>query len=245
MVAIRFENVTKSFAHHAARMLLRERLMLLIRRSRTRFTALSDVSFEIEAGESLAVIGPNGAGKSTLLNLATGLAQPDSGRIQVRGRVAPILELGSGFHPDLTGEENLRINSALLGLKRAEAAARRNTIVEFSGIGDFMREPLRTWSAGMQVRLAFSIAVHADADILIVDEVLGVGDQAFYAQCLERIKSFRKEGKTLLMASHSLELLRMLADRALWLEHGRVVAEGPTADVVEEYRSSVVSAASS
>lgn len=243
---IRFERVTKSFPHHRGRLLLRDRLSLLLKPGRgERFVALNDVSIEVGRGECMAVIGANGAGKSTLLNLATGLAEPDTGRIEVNGHVAPILELGSGFHPDLTGEENVRINAALLGLTRREAERRAGAIVEFSGVSEFMTEPLRKWSSGMQVRLAFSVAIHTDPDILIIDEVLGVGDQAFYAQCLERILAFRREGKTMLLASHSLELIKMLCDRALWLDHGRVMTQGATDAVVEAYQSSVVTASSS
>src|SRR5690242_1971975 len=158
MAVIRFQNVSKSFARHGGQMLIRDRVRHLLRsRSVERFFALRDVSFSVGRGESVAVIGHNGAGKSTLLNIATGLCSPTSGTVEMHGRVAALLELGSGFHPDLTGEENIRINASLLGLTRAETKQRFNAIVEFSGVGDFIGEPLRTYSSGMMMRLAFSI----------------------------------------------------------------------------------------
>jgi len=236
--ALRFSHVTKTFGHHAGRKLLRERLADLVRPGRAeRFTALNDISFEMAHGESLGLIGANGAGKSTILNLATGLALPDSGSIEVQGRVAAMLELGAGFHHDLTGAENLRINAALLGLSRRQTEERFEEIVEFSGVRNFIDEPLRTYSAGMTMRLAFSVAVHTDPDVLVIDEVIGMGDQQFYARCLERIQAFQSQGKTILLASHALELLTMLCQRALWLDHGRVVEIGPVAQVAAAYRA--------
>ncbi len=236
--ALRFDHVTKTFAHGAGRMLLRERFMEMMRPSgRRRFEALHEVSFELAPGESLGLIGPNGAGKSTLLNLANGVALPDSGRIAVEGRVGALLDLGTGFHYDLTGAENVRVSAALLGLSRRETADRFEEIVEFSGVREFIDEPLRTYSAGMMMRLAFSVAVSADPDILLIDEVIGVGDQAFFAQCLEKIRGLQRAGKTVVLASHSMELLSMLCRRALWLDRGRVVAAGAAQEVVAAYRS--------
>jgi len=162
---------------------------------------------------------------------------PDAGNIAVEGRVGALLDLGAGFHPDLTGTENVRVNGSLLGLTRRVLEARFEEIVEFSGIGEFIDEPLRTYSAGMMLRLAFSVAVCAEPDILLIDEILAVGDQAFAAQCLEKIRSFQRAGKTIVVATHSLELLTMLCQHALWLDHGRVVALGPAKEVVDAYRS--------
>jgi ABC-type polysaccharide/polyol phosphate transport system ATPase subunit len=242
MLALRFDRVTKSFPHHAGRMLLRDRIREWMRgAARPRFEALKDVSFELAPGESLGVIGANGAGKSTLLNLGTGLAQPDSGRIEVNGRVGALLELGAGFHPDLTGAENLRINAALNGLSRRETAARFEEIVEFSGVREFLDEPLRTYSSGMIMRLAFSVLVHTDPDILLIDEVIGVGDQEFSLKCLERIRQFQREGKTILLASHALEAVASMCQRAIWLDHGRVVQAGPAKSVVAAYQAGHVS----
>jgi ABC-type polysaccharide/polyol phosphate transport system ATPase subunit len=238
MNAISFQTVTKTFRHQRRRLLLRERLLEVARRTEgARFAALDHVSFTLAPGESLGLIGANGAGKSTLLNLATGLAKPDSGRIEVNGKVSALLELGAGFHPDLTGAENVRINAALMGLSRQETAKWFEQIVEFSGVRDFIDDPLRTYSNGMMVRLAFSVAVHTDPDILLIDEIIGMGDQTFYARCLDKVHQFQKEGKTIVLASHSLELLSMLCDRALWLDHGKMILLGDSASVVAAYRA--------
>ncbi|HWQ57273.1 MAG TPA: ABC transporter ATP-binding protein [Bryobacteraceae bacterium] len=193
------------------------------------------MSFRVEPRESLAVIGPNGAGKSTLLSLVAGLAKPDEGVIAVTGRVAALLELGSGFHYDLTGAENVRLNASLLGLTRKETSRLFDSIVDFSGIGDFIREPLRTYSSGMVMRLAFSIAVNVDPDILLIDEVLAVGDQSFQAKCFEEIHKLRRNGKTLLCVSHAPGMLHELCDRAIWLDRGELVMEGPLGKVADAY----------
>ena len=150
--------------------------------------------------------------------------------------MAPLLELGSGFHADLTGAENVRLNAALLGLSRKQAAERFPAIVEFADIGDFIHEPLRTYSSGMMMRLAFAVAIHVNADILVLDEVLGVGDQAFFEKCAQRIEDFRNAGKTLICVSHSLNSIESLCHRAIWLDHGRVIQDGPAADVLRAYR---------
>lgn len=237
MPVVSFQNVSKYFRRHAGQMLLRDRIANLIRGSeREKFYALRDVSFSLEHGESLAVIGSNGAGKSTLLNIATGLCSPSSGTRTVNGRIAAMLELGSGFHPDLTGAENLRINAALLGLNRSEVRKHFDAIAEFSGVGDFLDEPLRTYSTGMSMRLAFSVAINVNPDILIIDEVLGVGDHAFFMKCFERIMQFRHEGKTILCVSHSLSTLESLCDRAIWLDHGKLVTAGPVKQIIQRYK---------
>jgi ABC-type polysaccharide/polyol phosphate transport system ATPase subunit len=236
MPAISFQNVSKRFQRHAGQILLRDRIAHLLRPStRERFYALRDVSFTVEHGDSLAVIGGNGAGKSTLLNIATRLCSPSEGTVTVNGRVAALLELGSGFHSDLTGAENVRINAALLGLNRAQVRARFDEIVDFAGVGDFIDEPLRTYSTGMMMRLAFSVAVNVDPDILIIDEVLGVGDQAFFLKCMDRIMEFRRKGKTILCVSHSLPTLETLCNQALWLDHGRLVKTGTVKQVIRAY----------
>ena len=239
MQAVSFDRVSKSFVHRAGPTLLRDRIVELLRPARRpRFEALHDVSFQLAPGESLALIGPNGAGKSTILNLATGLMQADSGRIEVNGRVAALLELGAGFHPDLTGAENVRVNAALMGLTRRETEDRFEQIIDFSGVRDFIHEPMRAYSSGMIVRLAFSVAVSTEPDIMLIDEVLGMGDREFMARCLDKIRGFQRQGRTILLASHSAELITMLCERALWIEHGRVVRSGPAADVVAAYEGS-------
>jgi ABC-type polysaccharide/polyol phosphate transport system ATPase subunit len=242
---LRFDRVTKTFAHHAGRMLLRDRIADLIFPShRERLEALKEVSFELRPGESLGLIGSNGAGKSTLLNLATGLLEPDSGHVEVEGRVTALLELSAGFHHDLTGAENLRINAALLGLTRRQTEERYEDILEFSGVREFIHEPLRAYSAGMVLRLAFAVAVSADPDVLLIDELIGVGDQAFQDKALEKIRGFQRAGKTVLLASHAAELMTTLCERALWLDHGRIMMSGTAREVLAAYQGSMVRTAS-
>jgi lipopolysaccharide transport system ATP-binding protein len=241
MRIISCQRVSKTFHRNAGQKLMRDHLADAFRK-RTRehdFYALKNVTFEMMNGESLAVVGGNGAGKSTLLSLVTGLAKPDEGRLEVNGKIAALLELGSGFHPDLTGAENLRLNAALLGFTRKQTDAMFDSIVEFSGVGEFIDEPLRTYSSGMGVRLAFSVAVNLDPDILIVDEVLAVGDQAFQAKCFERIRELRRSGKSLLFVSHNATMVLELCDRALWLDHGQLVMQGAAASVIEAYQVEV------
>jgi ABC-type polysaccharide/polyol phosphate transport system ATPase subunit len=236
--ALRFERVTKTFIHHAGQKLLRERLIEMLRPSRRpRFEALKNISFQLMPGDSLGLIGPNGAGKSTILSLATGLLLPDHGSVRVNGRVTALLELGAGFHPDLTGAENVRVHAAMMGVTRRQMAERFDEIVEFSGVREFINEPMRVYSAGMTVRLGFSVAIAADPEVLLIDEVLGVGDQAFYSRCLDRIKRFQRDGKTMVLASHSAELITMMCQRALWLERGDVVKQGTAAEVVAAYKA--------
>jgi ABC-type polysaccharide/polyol phosphate transport system ATPase subunit len=236
---IELVGVSKSFPHGGGAKLLRTHLRDLFWKSQgLDFLALSNVSFRVEDGESLAVVGRNGAGKSTLLSLVAGLTDPVEGSVAVKGRVAALLELGAGFHPDLTGVENLRLNASLLGLSRKRTADVYEGILAFAGIGDFIYEPIRTYSLGMTMRLAFAIAVNVDPDILIVDEVLAVGDQAFQAKCRDRIRGFKAQGKTLLFVSHSGPQVRELCDRALWLEHGRILLDGPAAEVLDAYSAS-------
>jgi len=241
-LAIGFSGVTKSFHLHSPRTLLRGHLARWSKGAhKERFVALKNVSFRVRQGESVAVVGPNGAGKSTLLGLVVGVTQPDCGEITVNGRVASLLEVGSGFHPDLTGAENLRLNASLLGLTRKRTEELFESIVEFSGVGDFIDEPLRTYSAGMMMRLAFSVAINTDPDVLVIDEILAVGDQAFQAKCFERILGFRRDRKTILCVSHSLEALESLCERAIWLEHGEVIMDSRMRSVHEAYEGRVVS----
>jgi len=237
MSLIEVNNVSKTFPRAGEAKLLRVHVQeMFTRRRRNPFYALNGVSFRLEKGENLGVIGGNGAGKTTLLSLVSGLCDPDEGSIAVRGRVAPLLELGSGFHLDLTGIENIYLNSALLGLTRPETDRSLESIVEFSGVGQFIQEPLRTYSTGMVMRLAFSVAVHVDPDILVVDEVLAVGDQRFQEKCFERILEFKRAGKTLLFVSHVPDMVQQLCERCLWLDHGKVVRMGPTSEVLTAYQ---------
>lgn len=236
MSLIEFESVSKTFKRGTGAKLLYGHIKDRLHRvDRSPFYALRNVSFKVNAGESLAIVGRNGAGKSTLLSLVAGLCDPNEGRVTVGGRVAALLELGSGFHGDLTGVENLWMNASLLGLTRKRTSEVFDSILDFAGIGDFIYQPLRTYSTGMVMRLAFAVAVHVDPDILIVDEVLAVGDSAFTVKCLEKIMEFRHLGKTLLFVSHAASSLEKLCDRALWLDHGQVMAEGQLADVIALY----------
>lgn len=243
MALIEFQHVSKSFRQGTgSKILIRHLQELVLRHKRKKFFALRDISFSLNPGESLGVMGRNGAGKSTLLGMVAGLSQPTEGTVSITGKVAALLELGSGFHGDLTGEENLWLNAALLGLTRKRTAELFDAIVDFSGIGDFIYQPLRTFSTGMVMRLAFAIAINVDPDILIVDEVLAVGDSAFYSKCLDKIMEFRHSGKTLLFVSHSSAMLGMLCDRAIWLDHGKMVADGEISKIAAMYESSMLAA---
>jgi ABC-type polysaccharide/polyol phosphate transport system ATPase subunit len=199
------------------------------------FYALRDVSLTINPSESVAIVGPNGAGKTTLLSLVAGLAMPDAGTVDVAGRVAALMELGSGFHPDLTGEENVRVNAALLGLTRKETAAAMGRIVEFAGAEEYIQRPMRTYSSGMIVRLAFATAVSVDPDVLIIDEVLAVGDKEFQARCFAKIREFRAQGKTMLVVSHAPGMLEGICDQAVLLNHGEFVMKGSLQEVQAAY----------
>lgn len=237
MALIEVNNVSKIFRKHAGRKLLREQVADLFRGRREEeiFYALRDVSFQVAEGESVALIGENGAGKSTMLSLVTGLARPDHGSVSVNGRVAALLALGSGFHPDLTGEENVYMNAALLGFSERAAKARFASIVEFSEIGEFINEPIRTYSSGMVLRLAFAVAVHVDPAILIVDEVLSVGDAHFQEKCTKKIAELRKQGITMLSVSHNPKMVMDFADRAIWLHHGELIRDGVSTPVLQDY----------
>jgi lipopolysaccharide transport system ATP-binding protein len=197
--------------------------------------ALRDVGFELARGETLGIVGRNGAGKSTLLKILTRITAPTSGRAWVDGRVASLLEVGTGFHPELTGRENVYLNGAILGLRRAEIAARFDEIVGFAGVERFLDTPVKRYSSGMRVRLAFAVAAHLEPEILIVDEVLAVGDAEFQRRCLGKLSDVAGHGRTVLFVSHNLAALKALCARGIWLEAGRVAADGPVAGVVEAY----------
>jgi len=210
----------------------------LTRRSRHReFRALDDVSFELPPGEGLAILGENGAGKSTLLKILAGIAAPSSGSARVTGKIASILELGSGFHPDFTGRQNIVLNAAMLGLSEDELRLKMPDIVEWSELGDFIDQPVKTYSTGMAMRLGFSIATQVDPDVLIVDEALSVGDGYFQKKSLDRLLAFVDRGGTLLFCSHAMYYVSAFCRRALWLRNGQVAALGPVTEVVREYEN--------
>ena len=212
---------------------------LLRRRRREEFWALRDVSFEVQPGEAVGVIGRNGAGKSTTLKILAGIVRPTRGWAEVRGRVTPLIEVGAGFHPDLTGRENVYLNGAVLGLRRREMDARFERIVEFAELADFLDVPLKRYSTGMAMRLGFSVAAHVDPDLLLVDEVLAVGDIAFQAKCLAAIQDLRRNGTTILFVSHAMDTVATLCDRVELLGHGRVTATGTPDEVLPRYRQEV------
>lgn len=234
---VAFEGVSKRFQRHGGQSLLRHFLrQVFARDGEEPFYALRDVTFSLMRGESLAVIGRNGAGKSTLLSLVAGLCQPEKGSVAVRGTVGALLELGTGFHQDLTGRENLHLNAALVGFSRRETLDAEPEIIDFAELAGFIDEPIRTYSQGMTMRLAFSIAVHSKPDILMVDEVLAVGDARFQARCRERIFALRDAGCTFLFVSHTPRDVTEFCRRAILLEQGRVVADGDAVAVLAEYQ---------
>ncbi|WP_454112955.1 ABC transporter ATP-binding protein [Microbacterium maritypicum] len=218
---------------------LKERIVTLGRAGRQHrqdFWGLSDVSLGINAGTTIGLIGHNGSGKSTLLKVLGGIIQPTSGTVHQRGRVAALLELGAGFHPDLTGRENVFLNGAVLGLSREETEAQFAAILEFSGVGAFIDTQVKFYSSGMYVRLAFAIAVHTDPDILLVDEVLAVGDEQFQQKCLDKIKEFQAEGRTIIIVSHALDQISALCDRVVVMDKGKLVYDGIPVTAIERFR---------
>jgi lipopolysaccharide transport system ATP-binding protein len=207
--------------------------------------ALDDVSFRVDEGEVLGVIGRNGAGKSTLLKVLTRITTPTRGQVEIRGRVGSLLEVGTGFHPELTGRENIYLNGAILGMKRREIQQKLPDMIEFSGVEGFLDTPVKRYSSGMYVRLAFSVAAHLEPEILLVDEVLAVGDAEFQARCLGRMEDFGATGRTVLFVSHNMQAVSQLCDRVILMEHGRIARDGPSADVVAHYLQTSAGAGSS
>lgn len=236
-VVVRVHDVSKQFRIRQEKS-LKERLVNARRsgRHQTAFVALDRVSCEIRAGETVGLIGHNGSGKSTLLKLIGGILTPTSGYVERRGRLAALLELGAGFHGDLTGRENVYLNAAILGLSRTQTDAYFDEIIDFSGIEEFIDTQVKFYSSGMYVRLAFAVAVHVEPEVLLVDEVLAVGDEPFQRKCLERIKRFQREGRTIVLVTHGLDQVRQLCDRAILLDHGKVVVDGTALEAIRTFR---------
>ena len=203
------------------------------------FTAVRDVTFTVPAGRTLGVIGRNGSGKSTLLKLVAGIAKPTSGTVTVQGRISALIELGAGFHPEISGRENVFINGIMLGLSKRQIAARFDEIVEFAELQEFIEAPVKTYSSGMYMRLGFAVAIHVDPDVLLVDEVLAVGDEGFTHKCLDKFAEFKRRGKTILLVTHSLGLVERFCDEALWLDGGQMKAMGDPKRVVGAYITDV------
>jgi ABC-2 type transport system ATP-binding protein/lipopolysaccharide transport system ATP-binding protein len=244
--AIVVDSVSKRFKMHRDQPTnLKEKFTRRSRTSRSEdFWALRDVSLEIPRGTTYGLIGHNGSGKSTLLKLIAGIHRPTSGIITANGRVSAMLELGAGFHPELSGRDNIFFNGSILGLSRREITARLDDIIEFSGIGDFIDVPVKVYSSGMYVRLGFSIAANLDPELLIIDEIVAVGDEEFQRRCFDRLYELRRKGTTIVFVSHSLALIQTLCDRVAWLEHGNLRAEGPAFEVVDQYVAEVNAAES-
>lgn len=239
MGAIILENVSKRYHLHRQRELLVQRALRRTPKESQELWALRNVSFTVKPSERVALIGRNGAGKSTLLSIVAGVTAPTEGRVERSGRISALLELGSGFHPDLTGRENIYLNAGLLGLRRREVQAKFRSIVEFSELGRFIDEPLRTYSSGMGARLGFSVAIHVEPEILILDEVLGVGDAAFQVKCREQIDLMVNSGVTLLVVAHE-STIGTVCERSIWIDEGQVRIDGPSEEVLPAYHNATV-----
>lgn len=237
-LAVDIDEVSKRFRiYHTHYSGLKDRILNFGGRNYETFWALKDLSLQVPQGQTLGLIGANGQGKSTLLQLIAGIIRPTKGQITTRGRVAILLELGAGFHPDLTGRENIYLYGSVLGLKKNDIDRHFDEIVDFAEIERFIDNQIKHYSSGMYVRLGFSIAVHSDPDIFLIDEVLAVGDETFQHKCLSKISQFQREGRSIVFVSHELDLVEQVCDRVLALDHGRAAAEGRPKDVVQFYRS--------
>ena len=230
------ENVSKKFKIYSDRGYnLRDHALTRHRGKHEDRVVLQDISFSVKKGEALGIIGENGCGKSTMLKLLTGIMYPDGGTITMNGRVSALIELGAGFHPDMTGRENIYTNAAIFGLSRKEIDARLDDIIAFSELGAYIDNPVRTYSSGMYMRLAFSVAINVDADILLVDEILAVGDAAFQAKCFKRMNEIKENGATIVLVSHSLGQVEQICDRSIWINHGHIEMEGVPSVVHQAY----------
>ncbi|MBQ2639497.1 MAG: ABC transporter ATP-binding protein [Bacilli bacterium] len=234
--AIKVENLYKKFKLvYNKPLTLKERLVFWHKSQIGYHEVLKDINLEIKKGETVALIGVNGSGKSTLLKLMTKIIYPTKGKITTNGKLTSLLELGAGFHPDFTGRENIYFNASIFGLTAAEIDERVNDIIEFSELGEFIEAPVRTYSSGMYMRLAFSVAINVDAEILLIDEILAVGDQHFQDKCFDKLKELKKSGKTIVIVSHSLGAIEDLCDRAVWIYEGEVREDGETKKVIKDY----------
>src|SRR3979411_977328 len=236
MIDLKFDRVSKKYDIRAASNSPRRWYKRAFARRPEPMWALRDVSFEVKEGEALGIVGHNGAGKTTILKILSSITTPTQGEITVRGRLAALVEVSSGFHPELTGRENIYLHGAMLGMRRSEIRRKLDSIIEFSGVGQYTDVPVKRHSSGVLLRLGFAIAAHLDPDVLLLDEVLAVGDAAFQAKCLERIAEFRKDGRTVVFISHDLAAVYRLCDRALLLSHGSILSDGPPRQVIDEYQ---------
>ena len=243
---IEFRGVTKEYPlyHHIGSgvkdLIFHPRRALSLLRGR-KYLAIEDISFSVNKGEAVALIGRNGAGKSTSLGLVAGVLKPSKGSVSVEGRVASMLELGGGFHPELTGRENIKLNATLLGLRRKEVNARLDKIIEFSELGEFIDEPIRVYSSGMLAKLGFSVISQVDPDILIIDEVLAVGDISFQKKCINTIYDFKAKGVTILFVSHNMSDIAKICDKVIWIENHKLKATGDAETVIAQYKAAMLS----
>lgn len=245
-IALRVDNVTKTFRiHHERASSLKQFIATGGRNRYEDFYALRDVSFEVGEGEAVGIIGHNGSGKSTLLKCMAQILTPNAGKIHVNKKMAALLELGAGFHQELSGRDNVFLNASILGMGRKEIANRFDEIVDFSGLGDFIDTPVKTYSSGMYIRLAFAVAINVDPELLLIDEILAVGDVTFQKKCMEKFVDFRTQGRTLVLVTHDGHTVREFCDRAIWLDHGVVRRDGDPADVVDEYTETMLGAETS
>ena len=235
-IAIDVNHVTKTFKLYSDKpQTLKERLVRGWKNKTEERVVLKDINLEINKGETVALIGVNGSGKSTLLKLMTKIIYPNKGTLKTYGKLTSLLELGAGFHPDFTGRENIYFNAAIFGLTKKEIDDRLQSIIEFSELGDFIDSPVRTYSSGMYMRLAFSVAINVDAEILLIDEILAVGDQHFQDKCFAKLEELAKSKMTIVIVSHSLDSIKKLCNRAIWINEGRVAMDGNCSDVIDEY----------
>jgi ABC-2 type transport system ATP-binding protein len=238
---LQVHDVTKTFRiHHERAKSLKQFIAARARNRYETFYALRDVTFEVREGEAVGVIGHNGSGKSTLLKCMAGILRPNAGSIAVHRRMAALLELGAGFTPELSGRDNVFLNASILGMSRRDIARRFDDIVEFSGLAKFIDSPVLTYSSGMYVRLAFAVAINVDPELLLIDEILAVGDVTFQQKCFEKFVEFREQGRTLVLVTHDMTSVRDFCDRALWLEHGRISGEGDPSELVDAYTESML-----
>lgn len=215
---------------------IKEKLLFLFSRNKKqKREVLKGINLKVKKGEVVALIGTNGSGKSTLLKLMTKIIYPNKGKITTEGKLTSLLELGAGFHPDFSGRENIYFNASIFGLTRKEIDERIDDIIEFSELGPYIDNPVRTYSSGMYMRLAFSVAINVDADILLIDEILSVGDEHFQNKCYDKMRDLKKQGKTMVFVTHSMQTVKQLCDRAVWLCDGKIKMDGPTEKVVDEY----------
>ena len=230
------ENVYKTFNIYMDKAnSLKEKILFLSRNKKEKIEVLKDINLTIKDGDAVALIGVNGSGKSTLLKLMTKIIYPNKGKIKINGKLTSLLELGAGFHPDFSGRENIYFNASIFGLTRKQIDERLNDIIEFSELGSYIDNPVRTYSSGMYMRLAFAIAINVDADILLVDEVLAVGDQHFQDKCIEKMKNLKEEGKTMVFVTHSLATIKKFCNRAVWLNNGVIKMDGEPEKVIKLY----------